>query len=158
MSLSKLKGAGDTIVEVLIALAVLSAVLGGAYLSANRSLASNRDSQERGEALKLAEGQIEQLKSLAKTTPSVLSTGGVFCIDSANSIKTNDGMVSDPFPSLDGDTLATPNYNLGCIQKPSGVSYYMSISGSSNLFTIRSRWNRINGGGNNEVKLTYRLY
>jgi type II secretory pathway pseudopilin PulG len=157
--MKKLNIKGDTIVEVLIALAVLSAVLGGAYLSANRSLSSNRDSQERGEALKLAEGQIEQLKSLAKANPALLSTlPAVFCIDSANSVQPPTGMAPVPALNSASDTLATPNYNLGCIQKPSGVSYYMSISGSSNLFTIRSRWNRINGGGNNEVKLTYRLY
>lgn len=54
---------GDTIVEVLIAMAVLSMVLGGAYVASNRSLAVSQQNQERAEALKLVEGQMEQLKS-----------------------------------------------------------------------------------------------
>jgi Tfp pilus assembly protein PilV len=52
---------GDTIVEVLLSIAVLSSVLGGAFVSANHSLKSTRAAQERGEALKLVESQVEQL-------------------------------------------------------------------------------------------------
>ena len=77
-----LSNGGDTIVEVLIAIAVVSAVLGGAFVSANRSLNMSRQSQERGEALKLAEGQVERVKSLGTSAdlygPTTLSP---FCID-----------------------------------------------------------------------------
>lgn len=56
---------GDTIVEVLLAIAIVSAVLAGAYVTTNRSLLIGRDAQEASEALELAEGQIERIKSLS---------------------------------------------------------------------------------------------
>lgn len=54
---------GDTIVEVLLALAVLGSVIVGAYSIATRSLNGVRVAQERSEATKIAEGQIESLKA-----------------------------------------------------------------------------------------------
>ena len=53
---------GDTIVEVLLAMAVVGLVLGVAYGITNRSVAIGRSAQERSEALKLAETQLELLK------------------------------------------------------------------------------------------------
>lgn len=53
---------GDTIVEVLIALAVLGAVIIGAYSIASRSLAGIRASHERDEATAIAEGQLEVIR------------------------------------------------------------------------------------------------
>lgn len=60
---SKLDSAGDTIVEVLLAIAIVSVTLGAAYVAANRSLRATRLSQERGEALKYAESQVEMLRA-----------------------------------------------------------------------------------------------
>ncbi len=57
-----LNSAGDTIVEVLIAMAVLGAVLTGGYAIATSSLNGVRVSQERNEALKVAETQAEALR------------------------------------------------------------------------------------------------
>ena len=54
---------GDTIVEVLIAMAVASSVLGITYATMNRNLLITRGAQERTEAAKLAQGQLEILKS-----------------------------------------------------------------------------------------------
>lgn len=59
----KLDKRGDTIIEVMLALAVLGAIIGGGYSVATRSLNGVRISQERGEATKLAEGQLEALKA-----------------------------------------------------------------------------------------------
>lgn len=53
---------GDTIIEVLIAIAVLGSIITGSYAIATRSLNGVRISQERGEALKIAESQIEIIK------------------------------------------------------------------------------------------------
>lgn len=149
-----LNAKGDTIVEVLLALAVVSAVLGGAYVSSNRSLNSTRDSQERGEAIKLAEGQLERIKGTAKTNAVLFSTNAIFCLDDT-SVMQNNGMGS--VPALNSDTLVSPNYNAQCIKQPSGVSYYMSVQRTGNQFTVRARWNKL-GGGQNEVKITYRIY
>lgn len=53
---------GDTIVEVLLAMAVVGMVLGVAFGIANRSVAVGRSAQERSEALKYAETQVELIK------------------------------------------------------------------------------------------------
>lgn len=83
---------GDTIVEVLLAIAIVSAVLAGAYVTTNRSLRAGRDAQEASEALELAEGQVERIKSLSALpvvgrniySPSLVG----FCITSSLEIVT----------------------------------------------------------------------
>lgn len=57
----RLKQTGDTIVEVLIAVVVVSVILVGAYTISNVSMRQIRISQERGEAQKIASGQLEQI-------------------------------------------------------------------------------------------------
>lgn len=57
---------GDTIVEVLIALTVLMVVIAGGYSIATRSLNGARIAQERSEATKLAEGQLEAISERIK--------------------------------------------------------------------------------------------
>lgn len=78
---------GDTIVEVLIAIAIVSLTLAGAYTSVNRSANVTRGAQERGEALKWAETQLEQIRATNGTinqttfcyTPGLTLTGVVPC-------------------------------------------------------------------------------
>ncbi len=75
-----INSAGDTIVEVLVAVAVVSLVLGGAFTSTRRSANATRTAQEQGEALKLAESQLEQIKiAVDSKTPDVFGAGN-FCI------------------------------------------------------------------------------
>jgi prepilin-type N-terminal cleavage/methylation domain-containing protein len=52
---------GDTIIEVLIAMAILAVILTGAYATSNRSLITERDAQEHSEALTVAQTQVEDL-------------------------------------------------------------------------------------------------
>jgi prepilin-type N-terminal cleavage/methylation domain-containing protein len=53
---------GDTIVEVLIAMAIISLVLTAAYVTSNRNTILIQSSQEREQAQRLVEGQIEMLR------------------------------------------------------------------------------------------------
>ena len=66
---------GDTIVEVLIAVAIVSLTLTGAYASVNRSTNATRTAQERAEALKWAETQVEQIKA----DPAATLPNSAFC-------------------------------------------------------------------------------
>ncbi len=52
---------GDTIIEVMIALSVLMVIIVGGYSIATRSLNGVRIAQERSEASKIAEGQLEAI-------------------------------------------------------------------------------------------------
>lgn len=54
---------GDTIVEVLISVTIISFVLGAAYLLTSQSLQAGLAARERTEALNYVQGQIERLKS-----------------------------------------------------------------------------------------------
>ena len=63
MQLKRLSQTGDTIVEVLVAIAVAGAVLGGAYSLINANVKSNQLAQERSNAVKIAESQVERLRS-----------------------------------------------------------------------------------------------
>lgn len=60
--------AGDTIVEVLIAIALVSLIITGAYVTANRSVKTLQDTSEHAQALKLVQAQIEFLRA-AKVAP-----------------------------------------------------------------------------------------
>ncbi|MCA9323505.1 prepilin-type N-terminal cleavage/methylation domain-containing protein, partial [Candidatus Saccharibacteria bacterium] len=78
---------GDTIVEVLLAMAVIGMVLGAAFGIANRSVAIGRSAQERTEALKIAESQVELLKTLYPSSSTMQGrlSSEPFCIDVSTS-------------------------------------------------------------------------
>lgn len=77
-SIKKLKQTGDTIIEVMVCMAIAGAAISAAYSISNRSLNRVRQSQERTEALKLAEQQAERLKALlAQDTTKYKSGSGL---------------------------------------------------------------------------------
>lgn len=138
---------GDTIVEVLIAIAVMTSVLGGAFVMTNRSLQNTRTAQERVNAVKLAESQVELIKNVVATNPDAIFGAGVpaaYCINSAGTVLTSTNAAC----KVDGAGNATttqPAFNL-------------SITRSSNTFTVTNSWVSIRGGGNNSVQMKYRAY
>lgn len=134
---------GDTIVEVLLAIAVVSAVLGGAYVSANRSFNNTRQSQERGEASKLVEGQLERLKQATQSNPTLYF----------NLPETT------PYPfCLDNDLARQSDASAACRVGPDG-RYQLKIERAGNSFTASAHWIRFGGGAaQEEVKIVYRLY
>lgn len=131
---------GDTIIEVMIALSVLAAVLGGAYVSANRSLNMTRQAQERTESLKVTEDQLEKLKA-AYNAGIAIPQAGTFCISDAL------GVVAD----------AVMN-QAQCSKSPSGgVSYRYQIEYEANAYKLTTTWDRISGGGIETLVMRYRL-
>ncbi len=137
---------GDTVVEVLIAIAVVSLVLGGAFVTSNRNLQNTRDSEERSNALKMAESQVEQLRSLVSTNPNAIFGAAVpatFCISGTSALAS-----SSSFCLVDGSggvTTAEPAYRL-------------AITRSGNTFTITSSWTKVGSAQQNNVQLKYRVY
>lgn len=136
----RLNSKGDTIVEVLLAIAVISAVLGGAFVATNRSLGGVRQSQERGEALKLLEGQLGRLKESVRTNanPPVFTTPtNPFCLN---------------------DSLAIQNVtSASCNQGRYRLEINRTVTGDTYTFIAEARWNRISGG-QDEINLRYRAY
>lgn len=139
---------GDTIVEVLIAIAVITLVLGGAYVTTNRSLQATRAAQERVNALKLAESQMEQIKALAANNPTELfgtTTASPFCIAKATGLPVED---DDPACAvgLSGDPASSePIFNI-------------SITRTSNYFVLTEIWVDVSGRNNDSLQMRYRVY
>lgn len=69
---------GDTIIEVLISILVVSTVLTGAFLSTSQSLATVHDAQERAQASKIAQSQVEKMRAF-----NLKSTTTSFCLNDA---------------------------------------------------------------------------
>lgn len=147
---------GDTIVEVLLAIAVTSVVLAGAYVAVNRSMKASRAAQERGEAVKVAEAQIERLKYLnIKGSAEDIYQVGPFCISSE--LK---AVGFDAPPNISDDE----NDPAGC--RSSG-RYVASITRDSTtgIHQIRVLWENVTGSntttgypGFDEIKMYYRVY
>lgn len=72
--------AGDTIVEVLIAILVIASILTGAFVVSQQSSRNVRNAQEHSEALNILQGQIEQLRSVAPSG-SLPTDSSTFCMD-----------------------------------------------------------------------------
>jgi hypothetical protein len=74
---------GETIMEVMICIGIVGFMMTSAFTLSNRNQATSRASYERGEAVKIAESQMEKLRYYADKTGADLATisGTVFCID-----------------------------------------------------------------------------
>lgn len=150
---NKLGNKGDTIVEVLIAIAVVSSVLGITYSIMNSNILTTRDNQERSEASKIAQGQLELLRNLwfkESEAKFNLETSGVFCI--TGDLSTHN--VSDKNILVEG----TPGYPSQC--KVNNI-YFVSMEANPDLsldysYTVTVKWDKV-GGGTSEVVMAYKV-
>jgi type II secretory pathway pseudopilin PulG len=151
---------GDTIVEVLIAIAIISLVLTGAFSTTHKSLAATRSSQEHSEALKLLESQIENIRSYA-IYPATTNPAEPFCVNPAVTPQLVKFGPAVTIPaSANNDSLATPPYPTNCQLPSSGGAYNYYVSAvydsTAKVYDLRARWNALGGTGNNQVELFYR--
>ena len=126
---------GDTIVEVLIAIAIVSLVLTVAYVITNKNTVAIQGNQERIQAQHLVEAQIESLRAQGSLTTS----GDCF--------------------NATGSEVGGPACT-GLTQPGSGASYSTSISGpNGNIYTILVKWSSLGGTATNDSSVTmyYRL-
>lgn len=144
----RLNNYGDTLVEVLMALAVTSLLISSAFTATNRSLVTARRSQERVEGLKAVESQLELLHGAFTAVGANTS----FCLDASTVV-----VFAAPPVNAQADTFAYPaNCQIGL-----GLKFFVSItraSGTDHTFTARSRWLQAGGGGTNEVVINYTVY
>jgi len=156
--LVSLKQRGDTIVEVMIAIVIISFVLAGGYLISNQSLLDERQAQERAEALELVEAQLESLRSATSSGSLVLSTPQAqpFCMVNGTAETPSAANDECTFSSADTPSPATtiPSYT-------TQITYSNFNPGGSAPFpydiTVQAVWAQL-GGGNENVLLNYRIY
>lgn len=140
--------AGDTIVEVMISMAVLGGALGIAYAIANNSLNQSRDAQERTQVTKILQSQLELLRASASLpNTQIYSAGGQFCFYTDSSGNTT--MV--PWPNA-----STPPASGKCTQ---GFYNYYITRGAYDTFTATCNWvNAIGTRQGDTATLVYRLH
>lgn len=129
---------GDTIVEVLVVLAVLGMALGTSYAIAGRSLINARQAQENAKATELLKEQLETIRVLA-AQGSILPTHSNFCI------------------GVDGVRKTGANTNPECLFENS--LYRVTVTQSSDQkFTLKAVWDDVGGDGKASATLVYRRY
>lgn len=149
---------GDTIVEVLLAVVVVGLAVTLGYGVASRSLKTNRQAQERVEALKVVESQLERLKKRATTDGP---TSGVFQASSfclADDGGTNQVVGQDaPADNIKDDPLT--GYNDSCVDGLYHVNVKRDNTGNGTVqFTVTARWFGIGGVEKEETLIKYRVY
>lgn len=126
-TLSQQFSRGDTIIEVLIAVAIVSLVITSAYLIAGNRMAAVQGAQEQSFAQKLVEQQTELLRS----APVLPTAQG--CYDT-----------TVPVPIY----VTSPTTYDPCLVTNGGAEYTLSIippSPSQTSYTIRALWENPNG-------------
>ena len=170
----KLHQRGDTIVEVLIALAILSLAFVISYSTANSALIDSQNSQEHSMALEYLDTQAELLRYAASQVSqgiipaSEFSPGGnAFCLSvplTLGGIATAQNVNYVPF----GNTLPkfqyqpsikTSDYPAQC-QVGSGFNYYLAIQPGpqANDFQIWLWWYGLGSLGVQQERISYRVY
>lgn len=176
---------GDTIVEVLIAIAVAAFAIGTSYAIANKSLERAIAARERNEALNIIQNQISDLKVRFKSDPAFNTNFAVrssfvpsvfpatdfnFCLDDSatSTTSTNWARINNNFTS----STAANNLNTGaggydpkCLRTNS--SYYVNIeaqvtSSSQNatnrtVYRVAVRWAEIGSNTTAQAAVYYRV-
>jgi len=151
------KERGDTIIEVLLAMTVIGLVLASSYGIANRSIRIGREAQERTEALKQVETQVERLRVASQFLDQGLATfpeEAAFCLAEDSSVVSfGNGAITEAV--LDDLSTGYPNQ----CRTGTGGRYAVSIKRSEGyVYTIWARWETIGGGVQQVLELNYRIY
>lgn len=150
--MNRLNHRGDTIVEVLLAIAIIGSVLGIAYSTMHRNLLTMQSNQERTEATRLGQGQVEALRTHWVSNPSIIenqATAG-FCISDTGVHPLDNGA---PEANMDDDDLA--GYEAECVNNHFRLAIRRDASDDLK-YRVYVRWDRL-GGGRNETMMVYRL-
>ena len=132
---------GDTILEVLIAIAVVSSILGSVFVLANRTAQNSRQAQEHQEALKYASSQIELLNEYLRQSGGDRPTGSSFCMQQA---------VLAPL-DYTGEAPAQCQYDNGAYD----YSFKVSYDATNKVYIVTVTWPGATGSVDS-VALAYR--
>jgi len=162
---------GDTIVEVMIVLAILGSALGISYATVNQSLLDTRQAQEAAQAAQIVQTQVEELRTMTDNPATIAGNSNSnyifnnpeppFCITQATSGVFKVSLVSDatlpcnfPFSNFSG-TTSNLNYSVSINFDKSSLSSPSIIGGT---FTIKAQWPDVEGAGIDTSTIVYNLY
>jgi prepilin-type N-terminal cleavage/methylation domain-containing protein len=144
---------GDTLVEVLICILIVSLILTGAYVTTNRSSLAVRDSQEHSEAMKLIQSQLEQIRQNASTPAQEVFGGAAstdFCMAANAVVQASDAKCkqgSDGSPASGQLVYRLKIVRSNCI-----------VGANCRLFAVTATWDKIGGDGQAFEQISYRLH
>jgi|GEM_PF-1023758 len=154
-SLGERSERGDTIVEVMIVLAVLGMAIGISYATANRSLLNARQAQENSQASELVQSQLEQLRTMTKNNCTTAPVDTAHCIYSGSPY----GSSTSPFCVVSG-VVKNAKTDASCLKAGESGRYRLTITrdNSTDTFTIVASWDDVEGEGTDTVTLNYKVH
>lgn len=139
---------GDTILEVLISVAVVGLMLVSVATLTNRSLLTTRQAQENGEAQKIAETQLELFREKYRDPSNTFISGSYYCVRQGGAYN-----LEGPFSDPNNPPSNCRNGNLGY---KTTVRFEDKGSGRG-IFTADVKWDGIKGG-TDSVGMTLGVY
>ena len=170
-TIKKINHAGDTIIEVMVCLAILSMSLGISYETATAGLNQSRNSEQHSEAVGLLDAQVEELRTAisSKNAPPV----GYFCMTASDTYSTTMNFPNDPNTLADDAQDNFSHYLTGtggCVFdsdyyisiNPDGTQYGYGVGATpatspESNYTVSVRWSGIGGVGPQQVSTNYRI-
>lgn len=157
------KQSGDTIIEVLIVLAVVGFALGISYATANRSLLATRQAQETSGAVALLQSQIEALRTMYSSNPGQFTSkqNNYYCVtgNPGSYVISSQINPASGAPNITSDKASYTSS--GCVvgAPPYYVYFIYTVdpSGDNATFTANAQWDDVAGQGEDSSTLIYKV-
>jgi prepilin-type N-terminal cleavage/methylation domain-containing protein len=138
---------GDTLVEVIIAMAIVSVVLAGSYAITSRNLSITQGTNERSQAQQLVQKQIELLRVFSQKGGTAIAAG---CL-------TDDGVLTTKCDIAPGNTSAgdtNPDCSSYCYTL--NISPQKDASGANipGIYNVHISWPSLTGT-NSTLNMSY---
>jgi prepilin-type N-terminal cleavage/methylation domain-containing protein len=140
---------GDTIIEVIVVVAILGLAFASSYAIANVSVTKTRNSQEHSEALQNLTSQIEILRNAEASDVALTRNGAPFCMD---------GTVTPtykPVPVTDASCNLGPDgrYSISVV-----YSAFPQSGVDQDIYTFTANWEGIGNLGPQRERISYKLH
>lgn len=157
--------AGDTIIEVLVVLAVLGLAIGISYATATRSLMAARQAQETSGAVEQLRAEIEALHSMYKVDTSQFATiaNEYHCVMGPPGSYTISAQVTgtggkSPDISIASDRASYTSGGNNCTANSLYYIYFVYNGNANNgAFTVKAQWDDAAGQGIDSSTLIYNV-
>lgn len=152
LRIQPLQSTGDTIIEVLFSITILAVVLGGSYAISNKATTTNRQNNERSQALKYAESQAEQLKAVSVSSANVASYKAF-----KDSLRTDGYCLSTAGARVNGvNCVKDSRYTIQTKYYPSAAG--VGVEDGTEYFKVTVTWDNDVAAQTKTVEILYRAY
>jgi len=155
----KLNNRGDTIVEVMIVLAILGMAISICLATANKSLLNTRQAQENAQATELVRSQIETLRVLSCSNITTTSCTPKVGLDSSTPYcLVGDGNILVASQDYTPKPITDEGCTQGAAQIQLAIQYVASAPSAPSKFIVSATWDNAQGQDEKDsVVMTYRM-